>query len=132
MNPKRNMNEEIKFLGTLLILLNRCKITYNAYMLSGKLFLYAKILKDSNNLIKELLIQNSYLLPTDQSKNALAILHHIDVWGAIWDETFETTLPKLNTIFTFENNVKFPHIETSNLMDYYEELKLKDLLILSS
>jgi hypothetical protein len=95
-------------------------------MSHGKIFLYAKIIKDSNDSIKELLIQNSYLLPTRQFDYAISLVHHIDVWGVIWDEAYKMNKPTLNSIFTFENAVNFPHIEVSNLMEYFNNLNLKN------
>lgn len=116
------LKTEIEFLGVLKSNLSRCKVAYDSYISHGKIFLYAKILKECNNSIKELLIQNSYLLPTRQFENAIALLHHIDVWGVIWDEAFKAKKPTLNSIFTFENTVNFPHVEVSNLMEYLDNL----------
>ena len=87
-----------------------------------KLFLYAKIFKESNDLIKELIIQNAYLLPATQIKNILAILYHIDVWSSNWEESFASFQQRVNSIFYFDNSVKFPRFEISNLNNYYELL----------
>ena len=115
--------QEIKFLGTLQTLLDRSKVAYNAYIFNGQIFLYAKILKECNTSIKKLLVENAYLLPSPISSNAIAIIHHIDVWETTWDDLYENTEPTLTTVFTFENRVRFPQKEASILMNYYESLR---------
>ena len=117
------MYQEIKFLGTLQTLLDRSKVAYDAYIVNGQIFLYAKILKKCNASIKKLLVEHAYLLPSPLSSNAIVIIHHIDVWETIWDDLYENTEPTLTTVFTFENLVRFPKKEASILMNYYESLR---------
>jgi hypothetical protein len=117
-------NSEVQFLGILDTLLKRGNLAYKAYLWSGEKFLYAKILKEINDAIKQLLVQNTYLLPAAQCDNAIALLHHIDVWSAIWDDVAENEKPNSSSIFIFENVVNFPHTQVTSLMTYYETLRV--------
>ena len=118
------MRAELQFLGILNTLLKRSDIAYKGYMNSGKIFLYAKILKECNDSIRDVLIHNAHLLPFSQVENAIALLHHIDVWGAIWEDVVERERPALLSVFTFDNTVNFPRSEVSELMAYYEGIRL--------
>jgi len=110
------------FLGVARTLLGRSDAAYQAYIKNGKVFLYAKILKESNDALRELLINNAHLLPMEHARNALALIHHIDVWGAIWEDTYQASQPGLMSVFAFENVVNFPRKEVEMLMDYYKEI----------
>lgn len=109
------------FLGVARTQLSRAELAYNAYIKSGKTFLYAKILKVANDALRDLLVRNTHLLPIEQTTNALALIHHIDVWGAIWEESVASEKPSLMDVFTFENGVNFPREEVALLMEYYEK-----------
>ncbi|WP_124553123.1 hypothetical protein [Methylophilus methylotrophus] len=117
------MHAELNFLGILDTLLRRANLTYHAYLKSGKRFLYAKILKETNEGIRALLIQNTHLLPASQIDNSLALLHHLDVWCTIWQQVYEHEQPDNLSIFVFENSVNYPLSEVSNLMEYYAQLE---------
>ena len=109
-------------MGGVKTLLGRSHCTYKAYLDSGKIFLYAKILKDCNERLRELLIANAHLLRDDHWSDALALIHHIDVWTARWEESFKSTSPNSDSVFTFENWVNFPHKEASRLIALSTEL----------
>ena len=110
------------FLGIAKTLLDRSDAAYKAYMSNGKIFLYAKILKQSNDALRELLINNAHLLPAEHTGNALALIHHIDVWSAIWEDAYESNKPALTSVFVFDNVVNFPRKEVALLMNYYETI----------
>ncbi len=109
------------FLGVLKTLLERADTTYKCYIASGKKFLYAKILKECNLAITTLLIHNTHLLPKKYVKNAIALLHHLDVWNILWDSAFESQKPELMAVFGFENTTNFPREEVELLMKLYRE-----------
>lgn len=107
------------FLGMLKTQIVRSELAYRAYINSGKIFLYAKVLKDINESIRCLLLDKTHLLPPEQVENSLALIHHIDVWSAIWEEFYLLEKPCLKSIFSFENTINFPRNEVNLLLDYY-------------
>lgn len=127
MTPIEKMNNEISFLGQMQTLLARSDRAYAGYLENGKTFLYAKILKDTNDALRHLILAHAHLLPPSQTGNAQTLLHHIDVWGALWEEVQRKSKPSLETVFVFENRVTFPRSEVANLMAYYETLKNGEL-----
>ena len=108
------------FLGSVNTQLGRSELAYDGYLKSGKMFLYAKILKDSNDSLRDLLISKTHLLPAEHAANSLALIHHIDVWSSIWDYNFALHRPSLGSVFSFDNEVRFPHKEVALLLDFYE------------
>ena len=113
-----NINE---FLGIVKIQLARSELAYKAYIDSGRLFLYAKILKDVNDSLRGLLVNKTHLLPREQIMNSLSLIHHIDVWSTLWEASYALQKPSLKSVFSFENTVNFPRHEVSLLLSYYEE-----------
>ena len=110
-----------EFLGIVRTQLARAELAYKAYIDSGKIFLYAKILKDVNDSLSFLLVSKTHLLPPEQIKNSLSLIHHIDVWSAVWEDAYALQKPSLKCVFTFENTVNFPRHEVSLLLSYYEK-----------
>lgn len=117
-NIMRNTGE---FLGMLKTQILRSELAYKAYINSGKIFIYAKVIKDANEALRCLLIDNTHLLPSKQMKNSLSLIHHIDVWIAIWEESYLSEKPSLSSVFSFENTVNFPSNEVKSLLQYYEK-----------
>ena len=111
-----------KLLGTLEFLLKRGDIAYKSYMSNGKIFLYAKIIKENNRSIKELLLENAYLLPPSQQLNAIDLVIHIDVWSIIWEDLDKKKSHSLNDEFCFKNNVNFPQKSIDSLLQYFATL----------
>ena len=117
------MHELLAFLGALKTQLDRSEVAYHAYIDSGQTFLYAKILKKSNDGIRDLLLSKTHLLPPDLYGNAIALLHHIDVWSVLWEDTFLIRNPSITCVFSFANDVIFPATEVQRIIDYYNVLK---------
>lgn len=110
-----------EFLGMVKTQLARAEFAYKAYIDSGKIFLYAKILKDVNDSLRFLLVNKTHLLPPEQMKYSLSLIHHIDVWSTVWEDAYALQRPSLKSVFTFENTVNFPRHEVSLLLSYYEK-----------
>lgn len=113
----KNIDE---FLGIVKTQLARSELAYKAYIDSGKLFLYAKILKEVNDSLRCLLVSKTHLLPPEQIMNSLSLIHHIDVWSTVWEDTFALQKPSINSVFSFENTVRYPVSEVYMLLSYYE------------
>ena len=110
-------------LDALTTLLDRSEVTYQAYVKNNNSFLYAKILRDCNEAIRELLLSNVHFLPSEIRHHAIALLHPIDVWCALWDFVEKSEMPAQTDAFTFDNCVNFPKQEVALLVDYLDTWK---------
>ena len=110
-------------LGPLDTLLKRGEIAYKNYMSNKKTFLYAKIIKENNMRIRELILSKSYLLPPKQQSNAIELVAHIDIWIVLWNKLSKSKEHNLDDEFSFENNATFPKRSVESLLAYYQELK---------
>jgi hypothetical protein len=110
-----------EFLGMVKTQIIRSEFAYKAYKDSGRTFLYARILKDVNDSLKCLLLSKTHLLPPEHINNSLILIHHIDVWSAVWEDAYASQKPSLTSVFVFENTVNFPRKEVSSLLNYYEK-----------
>tara|TARA_B100001093_G_scaffold496631_1_gene542574 strand:+ start:867 stop:1130 length:264 start_codon:yes stop_codon:yes gene_type:complete len=86
------------------------------------MFIYAQMLYNINQKISELLILNSSCLSETSRKDVIEILFHLDVWSIRWDNEVCIKNPKINDIFTFDNDVTFPKDSVERLLSS-EKLK---------
>lgn len=129
-NLRTNVSSEaLEFLGPLIVLLDRGNATYQRYMANGKAFLYAKILKDNNARIRQVVIEKSYLLPLDHQPHVIELLTHIDVWYERWEALDAKKAHALSDEFAFENEVTFPRASVDALRRLYVTLKTDSLRI---
>jgi hypothetical protein len=111
------------FLRLMKAQLDRSDFIYRSYMNGGKLFLYAKALRECNDEILACVGANVHLLPRDNRADALALIHHLNVWTALWDEAFERMGPGPSSVFSFHNHVNFPRVEVARLINLADKLK---------
>lgn len=116
------MCELIDFLGEVKTQLERSHLAYKSYINGGKKFLYAKILKISNDELRDLLVRKTHLLPAEQNKNAVSLIHHLDVWSTLWEDACMFMKPSILSVFVFDNQVNFPANEVESLLAYYEKV----------
>ena len=83
----------------------------------------ADLTKENNDYIRSLLLTNSHLLPEFQQKNALKLLHHLDIWCCLWEHHQEKLNPNADTTFVFDNTVNFPKTEVNDLLIYSQSLE---------
>lgn len=81
---------------------------YADYLQNGKSFRAACMLRRINGTARELLAEHGGLLPAELQGHAAALMHHYDVWSALWDELAEANKPAPEDAFVFENAVRFP------------------------
>ena len=115
--------KRVSFLRRMEALLDRAELIYGSYMKSGKLFLYAKALRDCNEEIRTCVSVNAHLLPRSYRVDALALINHLNVWIALWDEAFERVRPEPWCVFYFDNHVNFPQKEVARLVSLVGEFK---------
>ena len=115
-------DEQRVFVGKLHTLLQRGHITYKNYLSNKKIFLYAKILKDNNDGIRQLILTHCHILPAEQQVNAIQLVSHIDAWSCLWEDLYERLTPKPSDVFTFENDNTFPTKAADALISYYLDI----------
>ncbi|MBQ4860879.1 hypothetical protein J8L98_04105 [Pseudoalteromonas sp. MMG013] len=109
-------------LGNLLFYFERGRNTYARYLECGSTYLYARILKDNNDRIIEILSNVYSVCPTDIQRDILELTHHIDVWISHWNCLENQLNPDPNDEFIFQNTVRYPRGAESNIVSYYEGL----------
>lgn len=113
----------IELLGHLDTLLKRGEIAYKNYISNEKKFLFAKIIKENNMRIRELILEGTHILPIDQQSNAIDLVTHIDIWHVLWDDLYERKNHNIDEEFSFKNNVTFPKESVDSLLRYYQKQK---------
>ena len=71
-----------ELLGSLTMHLKRGQVTYEHYIAGGKTYLHAKILKDNNERIRNLIMTKGHCLPTEQQAHAIALV--AKVFSSCW------------------------------------------------
>lgn len=88
-------------------LIDKAQVLYQDYLAAGKTFAYARKLRAINEQIQVLVSDDSALLPATLRQDALALLPHIQVWMQKWLELERELKPGDDTVFVFENDVRF-------------------------
>ena len=117
----------VDFLGKISINFKRSEITYRNYIEAGKTYIHAKILKECNREIRDLLLFNCFLLSENLQKDALRLIVHYDIWLEKWNELELKNKPGLDDEFIFQNKCTFPKDAEENLLNEFSKLK-KDYL----
>lgn len=120
-----NNDEKIKFLGKLHINFKRSETIYQNYIDNKKQFLFAKILKRSNEETLNLLKDNSYLLSDELINDSIKLICHLDIWIEKWNALANKNKPNLNDEFVFENSFRFPKDAAQNLDKEFIEIRDK-------
>lgn len=119
---KENTEKALEILGPLDTLLKRGKIAYRNYISNGKCLLYAKIIKNNNEQIRELILEKAHLLPFEHQSKAIDLVTHIDIWYVLWEDLYEREKYNLNDEFIFKNNATFPKESVASLCTLYSDL----------
>ena len=91
-------------------------------MENGKKFRYAEILKLHNTAVKNLLTDNSNMIPGDLEKDVAAIIEHYTIWTAKWDDLKNKLNPAPDDEFVFENDHRFPKVAAQKLEEALHDL----------
>jgi hypothetical protein len=122
------MNESIiyqqfELTGQIYINLKRSATAYKEYLQGGKTFMFAMILRQYNEKIRELILEKGYILPGNLQEDALALVSHYDIWMQKWDELKKNLDPSPGDEFAFPNTATFPKEAARNIEAFYERLK---------
>lgn len=104
-------------LGPLETHLDRGELAYRSYLDGGRTFFWARVLRENNDGVRRLLLTHTHRLPDDLRADALALLHHLDVWSAQWDQLATEAAPAPDDTFVFQTRVRFPAEAVQRLRD---------------
>ncbi len=106
-----------QLLGPLSMHFRRGEVAYQNFHIDGRQFLFAKILRDNNREIRNLILAKGYLLPLDQQQNAIELVAHLDIWLELWETLAATRVHKPEDKFSFES-CKYPQNATNKLKEF--------------
>lgn len=69
-------------------------------------------------------LANANLLLKDCRADVIKLIHHLDVWNAVWEQAFE--YPNLTRVFGFHNHVNFPQEEVTRPVSLMKKFKQSD------
>jgi hypothetical protein len=108
--------------GQINMILKRSEQAYKEYLLAGKTFMYARILRRYNKKLRSLLIKEGHSLPSYLQKDALELIAHYDIWIEKWDMLQLQLNPKPDDLFVFPNEVTFPKDAACKLEEFWQLL----------
>jgi hypothetical protein len=117
-------NRKINILGEVFLNFERSKIAYDNYIKEEKIYLHARILKECNLKIRELLLENAYIFEENLRKDALDLINHYDIWVEKWNDLKEKRDPQLYDVFIFENEYRFPKEAEKRLKEEFLKIKM--------
>ncbi|ACU07824.1 hypothetical protein FIC_01376 [Flavobacteriaceae bacterium 3519-10] len=109
--------------GPLCFQLSRTQSAFNRYK-AKNLFLEAEVLKNSNQKIRDLLLEKSYLIPPDLTEHAKNLVEHYDVWLEEFNRLREgeNQAQDKNFVFVGPKGFPFPKTAEKKFREKYEEL----------
>ncbi|PZP51308.1 MAG: hypothetical protein DI598_03600 [Pseudopedobacter saltans] len=110
-------------LGPLYMQFNRTHRAFRRYH-TANLYLEAKILKDGNEKIRNLLLERAYLIPNELLEDANTLIEHYDVWLEEFNKLREANNQKDQDTFVFAGPLghPFPKNAEQNFKSKYHEL----------
>jgi hypothetical protein len=96
-----------ELLGPIHLQFNRTKRAFSRYK-STNLYLEAKVLKDGNEKVRNLLLGNSHLIPPELIEDTNKLIEHYDVWMEEFNKHRDFENPNLDQKFIFAGPVGFP------------------------
>ncbi len=111
-----------ELLGQLCLQFGRTKRAFNRYN-DTNLFLEAKVLKDGNEKIRDLLLAKAYLIPPELIEDANNLIEHYDVWLEEFYKQRDSETPNLNQKFIFAGpkGYGFPSVSENRFKEKYFE-----------
>ncbi len=112
-----------ELLGQMVIQFNRTSRALRRY-LDTNLFLEAKVLKESNEKIRDLLLEKAHLIPVELLEDASKLIEHYDVWLEEFNKHRNQENPNLDQTFIFvgPKGFGFPREAEAHFKQTYEEL----------
>ena len=88
------------------------------------LYLEAKVIREGNLAVRDLLLTKGYLIPPDLLNDAGAIVEHYDRWLEEFDRIRSAENPDLGTAFTFvgPEGYPFPHQAEEHFRNRFQRM----------
>lgn len=112
-----------ELLSPVYIQLKRAETGYRNYQANGKTYLYARIIREANTAIRDLILQKAYLQPEELEKEFMLLLEHIDIWDQKWLALEKELQPHPDQPFIFQNSHTFPREAARQIESLYLQLK---------
>src|SRR5687768_3497925 len=93
--------QQFELAGQISMNLKRSAAAYKEYLLGGKTFMFALILRQYNEKIRELILEKGHLLSASLQEDALKLVSHYDIWMQKWDELKKNLNPSPDDEFVF-------------------------------
>lgn len=97
----------VELLAPINMQLNRTERALQRYV-AGNLYLEAKILKEGNEAIRNLLVEKGHLIPASLLPDADKLIEHYDIWLEEFARVRNADKPDLDTKFVFVGSKGFP------------------------
>lgn len=112
-----------ELLGPMNILLNRTERAFNK-LKANDLYVEAKILKESNEKIRDLLLSKSHFIPAGLTEDADKLVEHYDRYLEKFEEKRRSENPDLDTPFIFvgPDGFPFPKKAAIRFQEKYREM----------
>ena len=113
-----------KVLGPVAMHLKRTKRAFGRWQ-EQQLFLEIEVIEKSNRTIRDLLLANGHLIPSDLLEHASRLVEHFDVWLEEFEEKRKSESPDLHTKFIFvgPKGYGFPHDAEEAFIEKFHELR---------
>lgn len=114
----------IELYGPLNFYFERTKMAFDRYH-EKNLYLEAKVMKESNEKIRNLLLEKAYLIPPELGTEANELVRHYDVWLEEFYKLREVENPedKQSTfVFVGPKGVPFPKKAEAKMKEKYKEI----------
>ncbi|MFC3415394.1 hypothetical protein [Algoriphagus hitonicola] len=113
-----------ELLGQIYIQFNRTNRAFNRYK-NTNLYLEAKVLKDGNEKIRNLLLEKAHLIPAELIDDANQLIEHYDVWLEEFARHRDSENPNLDQKFIYAGPLgfRFPKKAEENFKNKYHELR---------
>lgn len=96
-----------ELLGPMHMQLDRTRRAFDCYT-ARNTFLEAKVLRDGNLAIRDLLLKTPHLIPPDLLEDASRLIEHYDRWLEEYDRVRDAENPNLDSPFVFVGPKGFP------------------------
>ncbi|RMH30830.1 MAG: hypothetical protein D6690_18035 [Nitrospirae bacterium] len=116
-----------ELLGPVNMQLDRTKRTFDRWT-SKNLYLEAKVIKEGNQTIRDLLLTKGHLIPPELLEDAGKLIEHYDVWLEKFEKQRLAEKPDLESPFTFVGPEGYPfprqsaHRFQAKFQEYWKEL----------
>jgi hypothetical protein len=92
---------------------------YQEYLNCNKKFMFAKIIKENNEKISDMILNHIHLFSYEQRSDLILIVNHINSWCRQWENLYEQLNPNLEDEFVFNTLINFPKKSILRLENYY-------------